>query len=204
VSRECLVLALCGCLLLSAPAARADTGPARLNAWPAGAPSPDFRLADEHGAARTMRSFRGHVTVVTFGYANCPGMCSLQLQKLAAAVHALGTERTDVRIVFVTLDPARDTPALLTHFVRSFDPTFIALRGTAAQTDEATKRFSVEYARLPGKDEHYLIAHPIEEFVFDRSGRLRLVGGSDATVDDLAHDLSGLLQGAVPRDGRRD
>jgi protein SCO1 len=186
-------LGLCACLQLS-PAARADVDHPRLNLWPGAAPSPDFHLRDERGTARTLQSFRGYVTVVTFGYANCPGMCSLQLQKLAAAVHALGTQRDAVRVVFVTLDPARDTPAALAHFVGAFDPAFIALRGTAAQTDEASKRFSVEYARLPGKDKDYLIDHPIEEFVFDRTGQLRLVGGSEATADDLTHDLSLLVK----------
>jgi protein SCO1/2 len=161
--------------------------------WPSEVSSPDFSLTDTRGAARTMRSFRGHVTVVTFGYANCPGPCSLELQKIETALRTLGQRRAAVRVVFVTLDPARDSGGSLDHFVHGFDPAFVALRGTAAQTDAATTRFSVENARVPA-GEGYLIDHVIEEFLFDRGGRLRLVGRSDSTVDDLAHGLAELLQ----------
>jgi protein SCO1/2 len=179
--------------LAFAPAAASTPADApRLNIWPAGVPSPDFSLTDTHGAARTMLSFRGYVTLVTFGYANCPGPCSLELQKLASAMHVLGARRASVRVVFITLDPARDSPELLNRFVHSFDPAFVALRGTAAQTESATTRFSVENARLLGA-QGYLIDHVIEEFIFDRDGRLRLVGASNSTVDDLSHGLSGLL-----------
>jgi protein SCO1/2 len=171
------------------PAAIADP---RLNPWPAGAPSPDFQLRDLQGRVRTMHSFQGFVTLVTFGYANCPGACSLELQKLASAMQTLGPARSRVRVVFVTLDPARDAPAPLGRFVHSFDPRFVALRGSAAQTDAATRRFSIESARVPG-NENYLIDHTVEEFVFDRNGRLQLIGASNSSPADVAHDVSALL-----------
>jgi protein SCO1 len=186
------VIALYSWLAFAPAAASTPADAAGLNTWPAGVPSPDFSLTDRHGAARTMRSFRGYVTLVTFGYANCPGPCSLELQKVASAMHALGERRAGVRVVFITLDPARDSPELLDRFVHSFDPAFVALRGTASQTDSATTLFSVENARLPAA-QGYLIDHVIEEFIFDRAGRLRLVGASDSTVDDLSHGLSALL-----------
>lgn len=176
----------------TAHAAEACAEPPRLNAWPEGAPTPDFTLADSEGVERTMASYAGHVTVVTFGYANCPAACSLELHKLAAAMRTLGANRNDVRVLFATLDPDRDSPAALARFVHGFDRSFIALRGTPAQTDAATKRFSIENARVAAGDS-YLIDHVIEEFVFDRSGRLRLLGSAETTASDLAHDLSGLL-----------
>jgi protein SCO1 len=163
-----------------------------LNPWPDGAPSPDFHLSDLQGRPRTLRSFHGFVTVVTFGYANCPGACSVELQKLAMAMHSLGARRDRVRVVFVTLDPTRDSPALLRRFVHTFDPAFVALRGDAGQTDAAIKSFSIESARVPG-NENYLIDHTVEEFVFDKAGHLQLVGASNSTADDVAHDVASLL-----------
>lgn len=186
-------IALTVCAWLSPASAAAATQGPHLNPWPAGAPSPDFRLMDPDGHLRTIRSFHGNVAVVTFGYANCPSLCSLELQKLASAVHSLGRQGASVRVIFVTLDPERDTPAALAKFVHAFDPGFIGLRGTPRQTDAATRRFTLDYARLPGK-QNYLIDHPVEEFVFDGGGRLRLVGGSNTSVDDLVHDLSALVK----------
>lgn len=181
------------CAAAAPPAASAGAASVRLSAWPDAAPSPDFSLRDTTGMPRTLRSFRGYVTLVTFGYANCPAACSLELHKLARAMHALGPRSARVRIVFVTLDPARDTPHALAHFVHSFDPAFVALRGTARQTDEVTRRFSIENARVPGNGT-YFIDHPVEEFVFDGGGRLRLVGASESTAEDIEHDLSLLLE----------
>jgi protein SCO1/2 len=188
-----LALVLLAASAASSAAGAMQSDAPRLNAWPQGVPSPDFSLEDSRGTARTMRSFRGYVTLVTFGYANCPGPCSLELQKVAGAVRALGGRRSGVRVVFVTLDPERDSPELLDRFVHAFDPAFVALRGTAAQTDSATTRFSVENARLPGA-QGYLIDHVIEEFIFDRDGRLRLIGAGNSSVEDVARGLSGLLQ----------
>ena len=185
------------CAATAAPAGFVGAERLRLNGWPAGAPSPDFSLRDTRGAPRTMQSFRGYITIVTFGYANCPDACSLELQKLAVAMHRLGALRSNVRVLFVTLDPARDTPTLLGKFVHSFDPTFIALRGTSKQTNEAISSFSLESERLGGDGGKggYLIDHTIEEFVFDRGGRLRLVGAAASTAVDIAHDLAALITG---------
>jgi protein SCO1/2 len=196
-ARTGLALALAFALLvrlLDAAAAVAER--AHLSAWAAGVPSPDFRLEDMHDAAATMQRFRGYITVVTFGYANCPGMCSLELQKLARAVRALGARQGHVRVVFITLDPERDTPAQLAHFVQQFDSAFVALRGSAAQTEAAAKRFSIESARIPGPH-GYLIDHPIEEFVFDGGGRLRFIGVADSTAEELAACLSKLVSPAL-------
>ena len=188
----CLILGSAFGLGHAAEPPAAASPPGHLSAWPVGVPSPDFHLQGTHGERRTMRSFQGYVTVVTFGYANCPGVCSVELQKLATAVRALGAGRAGVRVVFITLDPERDGPGQLTKFVHRFDPAFVALRGSARQTDEAIRRFSIESARLPG-DGNYLIDHTVQEFVFDRAGHLRFVGAADSTPEDLTHYVSMLL-----------
>lgn len=203
-------------LAVTPHATAAEAGPARtgsattpLLAWPDGAPSPDFRLGDERGEPRSLADYRGRIAIVTFGYANCPAACSLELQTLANAMRLLGPDADGVAVVFITLDPQRDSQAALGRFVRRFDPRFIGLRGSAAQTDEATRRFSVENARVAAGGD-YLIDHPIETFVFDRIGRLRLVGGAASSAQDVAEGVRALLDtpsagpGAPERPSGRD
>ena len=100
----------------------------------------------------------------------------------------LGPERSQVQVIFITLDPARDTADILKRYVTAFDPQFLGLAGTPAQVDAAARDFQVQYARVPVGDD-YVIDHSSGLFVFDRNGRLRLLGAADVAVDDLAHDL---------------
>jgi protein SCO1/2 len=184
-----MMLAALGAALLSGFAR--SQGSFRLDQWPASMPAPDFHLLDADATPRRMSDYRGKVTVVVFGFTHCPDLCPTALLKLALAMKQLGGFADKVQVLFVTLDPDRDTPATLKSYVAFFDPKFVGLRGSNAEVDAAAKSFSVHYARVVrGND--YSIDHSSGVYVCDATGRLRLVGNFGTSVADWTHDI-GLL-----------
>jgi protein SCO1/2 len=169
-------------------------GPApgfRLTVWPPRARSPDFKLVDFDGRPRTLKDYRGRVLVIFFGYLRCPDACPAELFKLAQVMKELGRVSDHILVLFVTLDPQRDTPALLKSYVTGFDARFIGLSGAPAQTDEAAANFHVDYAQIrAGAD--YTVDHSTSTFLIDGRGRLRLVGAMSSSIGDLVHDLRAL------------
>ncbi len=175
-----------------APAEAAAGAAFRLTPWPPGAVTPDFALIDADGRSRTLEDYRGRVVVLFFGFVRCPDVCPAELFKLGLVMQQLGPAAADVQVLFVTLDPARDTRKVLKEYVRAFDSRFVGLTGSGPQIDRAAANFYVVYARVPmGKD--YTIDHSASTFVIDRSGRLRLIAPPTATVADYAHDLKLLV-----------
>ena len=157
----------------------------------------ELALPDAEGRPRSLADFRGKVTVIFFGYAQCPDVCPTTLAELAQARRALGPAGQDVQGVFVTVDPERDTPEMLKAYVASFDPSFVALRGSPEQTREAAKAFKIFYARVPGKTEgSYTVDHTAGAYVLDREARLRLFTRHGTGAEALVHDLKLLLGGA--------
>ncbi|HMQ74182.1 MAG TPA: SCO family protein [Rubrivivax sp.] len=157
----------------------------------------ELALPDAEGRPRSLADFRGKVTVIFFGYAQCPDVCPTTLAELAEARRALGRAGQDVQGVFVTVDPERDTPEMLKAYVASFDPSFVALRGSPEQTREAAKAFKIFYARVPGKTEgSYTVDHTAGAYVLDREARLRLFTRHGTGAEALVHDLKLLLGGA--------
>jgi protein SCO1/2 len=147
-------------------------------------------LPDQNGKLRTLADFKGKVTVVFFGYTQCPDVCPTTMAELAQVKKALGADGEKVQGVFVTVDPERDTPEILKGYLAAFDPSFIALRGTPEQTLAAAKDFKVYFSKVPGKTEgSYTMDHTAGSYIFDASGRLRLFtrygGGADALQADL-------------------
>jgi protein SCO1/2 len=173
------------------PAAAAAPPPAdfRLAVWPQRAESPALRLSDFDGRPRRLADYRGRVLVIFFGFVRCPDACPAELFKLALAMKRLGPLSEHMQVLFVTLDPQRDTPQVLKSYVTAFDPRFVGLTGSTAEIDRAAMSFYVEYARV-GRGADYSIDHSTSTFVLDAHGRLRLVGTLDTTVDDLVHDLA--------------
>ena len=167
----------------------------RLAAWPPHAAAPDFRLVDFDGKSRSLAAYRGRVLVVFFGFVHCPDACPAELFKLALVMKQLGALRDRVQVLFITLDPSRDTGPRLKSYVKAFDPRFMGLTGTPAQIDHAADRFHVEYAKV-GTGPDYSIDHSTTTFVFDAAGDLRLVGAMNTSVDDYAHDLAALAAGS--------
>jgi protein SCO1/2 len=173
------------------PPARAAVPPPadfRLAAWPQRAESPSLRLLDFDGRPRQLADYRGRVLVIFFGFVRCPDACPAELFKLALAMKRLGSLSEHMQVLFVTLDPERDTPQVLKSYVTAFDPRFVGLTGSTADIDLAAMSFYVEYARV-GRGADYSIDHSTSTFVLDAHGRLRLVGTLDTTVEDWVHDL---------------
>ena len=151
-------------------------------------------LTDQHGQPRTLGDFKGKVTVVFFGYTQCPDVCPATMAELAQVKRALGKDGERIQGVFVTVDPERDTPAVLKSYMAGFDPSFVALRGTQEQTQAAAKEFKVFYAKVPGKDEaSYTMDHTAGSYVLDASGRIRLFETYGIGPQALAEDLKRLM-----------
>jgi len=153
----------------------------------------DFALTDPAGQPRTLADYRGKAVAVFFGYTQCPDVCPTTLAALAEATRALGADADKVQVVFITVDPDRDTAALLAQYVPAFDPRFVGLRGDAAATERVAREFKVIYQKVPGTAPgRYTMDHSAGVFLFDRAGRLR-VYESSADPAVLAHDLRTLL-----------
>jgi protein SCO1/2 len=156
-----------------------------------------FELTDHTGAARTLADYRGKVVVLFFGYTQCPDVCPTTLATMAEAMKRLGPDADRVRVLFVTVDPDRDTPAVLGPYVTAFDPRFVGLYGDAEATRRVTKEFKVFFVKAPGSAPGvYTIDHTAASYVLDPAGRLRLYVRHSASPDDLLADLRTLLSGA--------
>jgi protein SCO1 len=155
----------------------------------------DFKLTDHNGKPRTLADFRGKVVVMFFGYTQCPDVCPTTLSELAAALQNLGADANRVQVLFVTIDPERDTPELLSHYVPAFNPTFLGLSGDAAATAATAREFKVLYQKQPGSTpDSYSMDHSAGTFIFDPQGRLRLFVSHGQGPDVFAHDIRELLR----------
>ena len=151
-------------------------------------------LQDQEGKTRTLADFKGKVTVVFFGYTQCPDVCPTTMAELAQVKKSLGKDGERVQGVFVTVDPERDTPELLKAYMSSFDPSFVALRGDPEQTAATAKEFKVFYAKVPGKAEgSYTMDHTAGSYVFDAAGKVRLFVRYGSGAEALTADLKTLL-----------
>ena len=155
-----------------------------------------LELNDHDGRPRSLADFRGKVVVLFFGYTHCPDVCPTTLSDMAQALKLLAPEQARrVQVLFVTVDPERDTPALLKGYVTYFHPSFLGLYGTPEAVAQAAREFKVTYRRHsePGASD-YLIDHTAGSYVLDGRGRLRLYLPFAHPPADIAHDLALLLQ----------
>lgn len=151
-------------------------------------------LPDQNGQPRTLAEFKGKVVVVFFGYTQCPDVCPTTMVELAQVKKALGPDGDRLQGVFVSIDPERDTPAILRAYMTSFDPSFIALRGSVDQAQAAAKEFKVFFAKVDGKSgSSYTIDHTAGAYVFDTSGKVRLFERYGAGAEALTADIKALL-----------
>jgi protein SCO1/2 len=195
--RRLLVLGLPGALLA---ACQRDAAAPSFNAIDiTGAEyASDFDLPDAGGQRRRLADFKGKVTVVFFGYTQCPDVCPTTLLELAQIKQALGAEGSRVQGIFVTIDPERDTPEALKAYVEAFSPDFVALRGSDEETRALARNFKVYYAKVPGATAaSYTMDHTAGSYVFDSRGRVRLFTRYGTGPETLKHDLQVLL--AEPR-----
>lgn len=153
-------------------------------------------LNDHSGQLRTLADFRGKAIVLFFGYTSCPDICPTMLARLADVMKALGADAQRVQVLFVTVDPQRDSGERLKEYVTWFNPTFLGLWGDEAQTKATTEEFRVFAARKPVAGAMgYVMDHSSGAYVFDPSGRLRLYVKDSASIDDIVADLRLLLVG---------
>ena len=155
----------------------------------------DFQLTDHNGQARSLKDFRGKVVVVFFGFTQCPDVCPTTMAELKAVMEKLGPDADRVQVLFVTVDPERDTQALLAQYVPAFDARFLGLRpADEAALQKVTKDFKVFYAKVPGSSpNNYTVDHSAGSYVFDPEGKLRLFIRHGQGPDPIAHDLKQLL-----------
>jgi protein SCO1 len=155
----------------------------------------DFALVDHNGTPRTLADFRGKAVVLFFGYTQCPDVCPTTLSELAEAMRRLGPDAARVQVLFVTVDPERDTPELLKQYVPAFEPSFLGLTGDAAAIERTAKEFKILYRKQPGTAPgSYTMDHSAGTFVYDPQGRLRVYVGYGQGPDVFAHDIRELLR----------
>ena len=154
----------------------------------------DFAMPDHSGKMQRLSDFKGKVVVLFFGYTQCPDVCPTTLSEVAAALKELGPKGKDVQVLFVTVDPERDTPEILAQYVPAFDPSFLALRGSAAELETAAKQLKVFYQKSPSPSGGYTMDHTAGSFIFDKQGRIRVLISYGAGASVFAHDLAQLLK----------
>jgi len=158
-------------------------------------PSLDFTLTEaSDGATVHGKDFRGKVVLLYFGYTHCPDVCPTTLALLSHAVKALGTSAVQVRILFVSVDPARDTLAQLKTYAAAFGPEVVGLRGSEDELKAFTRRYRVSYGYgKPDSRGAYEVSHSSAVYVFDREGEIRLLIGSTDSAPTITGDLQRLL-----------
>jgi len=155
-------------------------------------------LTGHDGRARTLADFQGKLVVLTFGFTHCPDVCPTTLADVAQALTSLGRDAERVQVLFMTVDPERDTPARLAKYVPAFDPRFLGLYGDAEATQRVAKEFKIFYDKREGSSpDSYSVDHSAQVYVLDAKGRLRLLVKHERIGADLADDLRTLLRERV-------
>ena len=154
----------------------------------------ELALTGHDGKPRALADFRGKVVVLFFGFTHCPDICPTTLADMAAVMKKLGPDAARTQVLFVTVDPERDTPDVLAKYVPAFDPRFLGLSGDAGATQRAAKEFKIFYEKRAGSTpSSYTVDHSGQSYVIDPQGQLRLFVRHDRIAQDLAEDLRALL-----------
>ena len=156
----------------------------------------NFSLLDTNGNTKTMADYKGKVVVVFFGFTQCPDVCPTTLTEMDEALKLLGPKADKVQVIFITVDPERDTVSVLAQYVPAFNPRFIGLRpADEAGLEKIAKDFRIYYKKVPGsKPGSYTMDHSAGSYVFDQNGQLRLYIKHAQGPEVLAHDLKNILQ----------
>lgn len=152
-----------------------------------------FEMTDMNGQPRSLANFSGQVVMLYFGFVQCPDVCPTALNRAVQVMQLLGREQAArLQVLFLTVDPERDTPELLRDYMAAFDPRFLALRGTAEQTRAMANDFKVFYQKV-STGSGYTMDHTATTYLFDPQGRLRVALRHEQTADDYTHDVRLLL-----------
>lgn len=156
----------------------------------------NFHLTDHHGKPRSLADFKGKAVVLFFGYTHCPDMCPMALYKLSQVMEKLGKDADRVQVLFVTLDPKRDTAEVLAKYTPAFHPTFLGMYADEKATEGIAREFKFYYKhQKPDSNGFYAVDHMGPAYIFDPQGRLRLGVRDEHSVDMIAQDLRVLLKG---------
>ena len=150
--------------------------------------APDFALASSKGGTLKLSHYRGKVVMLGFGFTTCPEVCPTTLATLAAARKQLGAQARDVQLVYITVDPARDTAKQMDGYLTAFDRSFVGGTGSEAQLAAVRKAYGAS-----SKKQGFGFAHTSSVFLIDRQGRIRAMMPYDHPPEDFAHDLRLLL-----------
>ena len=153
----------------------------------------DVRLIDHNGRARTLAEFKGKVVVVFFGFTHCPDVCPVTLGELAIVARELGKDAGRMQVLFITVDPERDTPAVLAQYVPAFNPAFLGLYGDAEATLRTAKEFKVFFQKQPTSGGGYSVDHSAGTYIYDTAGRVRLFASYGQGAPKMLHDIRLLL-----------
>jgi len=155
----------------------------------------NFELTDHNGKVRTLQDFAGKIVVLFVGYTQCPDVCPTTMTELVEVRKLLGADGQKVQALFVTIDPERDTPAVLKNYMENFDPSFLALYTSPEKLIAFAKEFKVYYKRVNGKTPtSYVMEHTAFSYVYDTSGKLRLSARYGLGAPALAADIKLLLR----------
>ncbi|MGE0557490.1 MAG: SCO family protein [Burkholderiales bacterium] len=154
----------------------------------------ELALTDHNGQRRTLADFKGKVVTVFFGFTHCPDVCPTTLGEMALVMKELGGDAGRVQVLFVTVDPGRDTPAVLKQYVPAFHPSFLGMTGSPEDIARTAKEFKIFFQRqnLPGGA--YTMDHSAGTYILDDQGRLRLYAQYGAGAPALLHDIRLLLK----------
>ena len=153
----------------------------------------DFRLTDADGRERTLADFKGKAVMMFFGFTQCPDVCPTALVRAAEIRKLLGADGERLQVIFVTVDPERDSPVVLKAYTQAFDPSFIGLYGDMQRTSQTAKDFKVFYRKVP-TGSSYTMDHSAFSYVFDPKGKIRIVLRHEQSAQECADDLRRLLR----------
>ncbi len=157
----------------------------------------DLRLTDHTEQVRTMSDFRGKAVVVFFGFTQCPDVCPTSMTTLAEVKRLMGAQGEQLQVLFITVDPERDTLPLLKEYMTNFDPTFLALRPEPAELKGVADSFKIYYRKVDGPTPtSYTMDHSAGKYVFDTEGRVRLFSAYGTDAATIAADINALLSNA--------
>ncbi|MFZ6722481.1 SCO family protein [Undibacterium sp. Ji49W] len=156
----------------------------------------DFHLQGHDGKAYSLKDFRNKYLLIFFGFTQCPDICPTALSRAVLIRKLLGKDASRLQVIFITIDPERDTPELLAQYMRAFDPGFLGLWGNLQQITEVAKAFRVFFNKVPSGSS-YTMDHTAISYVYDGNGKIRLALKHEQTAEQCAEDLRNLMQSAA-------
>ncbi|MFZ6817319.1 SCO family protein [Undibacterium sp. Ji22W] len=155
----------------------------------------DFKLSDGDGKQRQLAEFKGRYVLVFFGFTQCPDICPTALARATAVKQKLGKDGDQLQVIFISIDPERDSADLMRAYTQNFDPSFIGLRGTAEQTKQVAEEFKVFYAKV-ATGSSYTMDHSTLSYLFDTQSKIRLAMRHEHNADQFAADIRQLMKRA--------